>query len=92
MQYTPPDQPQNRDEVFVDERRGTPTIRLRLGEAPNPRLPRTARYERGSGTDTLTFEYAVTAGDGRVSAVEAVPTAWRGTGPRSATRMATTRS
>ena len=72
VQYTPPDQPQNRDEVFVDERRGTPTIRLRLGEAPNPRLPRTARYERGSGTDTLTFEYAVTAGDGRVSAVEAV--------------------
>ena len=72
VQYTPPDSPQNRDEVFVDERRGTPTIRLRLGEAPNPRLPRTARYERGSGTDTLTFEYAVTAGDGRVSAVEAV--------------------
>ncbi len=72
VQYTPPDSPQNRDEVFVDERRGTPTIRLRLGEAPNPRLPRTARYESGSGTDTLTFEYAVTAGDGRVSAVEAV--------------------
>ena len=72
VQYTPPDSPQNRDEVFVDKRRGTPTIRLRLGEAPNPRLPRTARYERGSGTDTLTFEYAVTAGDGRVSAVEAV--------------------
>ena len=72
VQYTPPNQPQNRDEVFVDERRGTPTIRLRLGEAPDPRLPRTARYERGSGTDTLTFEYEVRAGDGRVSVVEAV--------------------
>ena len=72
VQYTPPDEPQNRDDVFVDERRGTPTIRLRLGEAPNPGLPRTARYESGSGTDTLTFAYAVTAGDGRVSAVEAV--------------------
>ena len=70
VQYTPPDEPQNRDEVFVDERRGTPTIRLRLGDAPNPRLARTARYERGSGTDTLTFEYEVTSGDGRVSAVE----------------------
>ena len=72
VQYAPSDDPQNRDEVFVDERRGTPTIRLRLGEAPNPGLPRTARYERGSGTDTLTFEYAVRAGDGRVSVVEAV--------------------
>ena len=72
VQYAPPDEPQNRDEVFVDERRGTPTIRLRLGEAPNPRLPRTARYELGSGTDTLTFEYEVRAGDGRVSVVEAV--------------------
>ena len=70
VQYTPPDKPQNRDEVFVDERRGTPTIRLRLGDAPNPRLARTARYERGSGTDTLTFEYEVRSGDGRVSAVE----------------------
>ena len=72
VQYTPPDKPQNRDEVFVDERRGTPTIRLRLGDAPNPRLARTARYERGSGTDTLTFEYEVRGGDGRVSAVEVV--------------------
>ena len=72
VQYAPSDQPENRDEVFVDERRGTPTIRLRLGEAPNPRLPRTARYESGSGTDTLTFEYEVRAGDGRVSVVEAV--------------------
>ena len=70
VQYTPPDEPQNRDEVFVDERRGTPTIRLRLGDAPNPRLARTARYELGSGTDTLTFEYEVRSGDGRVSAVE----------------------
>ena len=51
-------------------RRGTPTIRLRVGDAPDPRRPRTARYERGSGTDTLVFEYAVEAGDGRVSAVE----------------------
>ena len=72
VQYAPSDQPQNRDEVFVDERRGTPTIRLRLGDAPNPRLPRTARYESGSGTDTLVFEYEVRSGDGRVSAVEAV--------------------
>ena len=70
VQYTPPDKPQNRDEVFVDERRGTPTIRLLLGDHERRGLRRTARYERGSGTDALTFEYAVGAGDGRVSAVE----------------------
>ena len=70
MQYTPPDKPQNRDEVFVDERRGTPTIRLLLGDHEHRRLARTARYELGSGTDTLTFEYEVRSGDGRVSAVE----------------------
>ena len=72
VQYTPPDEPQNRDEVFVDERRGTPTIRLLLGDHERRGLRRTARYERGSGTDTLTFEYAVRSGDGRVSAVEVV--------------------
>ena len=72
VQYTPPDEPQNLDEVMVDETGGTPTIGLLLGDAPNPRLPRTARYERGSGSDTLTFEYEVRAGDGRVSAVEVV--------------------
>ena len=70
VQYTPPDEPQNRDEVFVDERRGTPTIRLLLGDHERRGLRRTARYERGSGTDTLTFEYEVRGGDGRVSAVE----------------------
>ena len=37
VQYTPPDEPQNRDEVFVDERRGTPTIRLLLGDHEHPR-------------------------------------------------------
>ena len=72
VQYTPPDEPQNLDEVFVDDTGGTPTIGLLLGDAPDPRLPRTARYERGSGSDTLTFEYEVRSGDGRVSAVEVV--------------------
>ena len=72
VQYTPPDEPQNLDEVVVDETGGTPTIGLLLGDAPNPRLPRTARYERGSESDTLTFEYEVRSGDGRVSAVEVV--------------------
>ena len=72
VQYTPPDEPRNRDEVVVDETGGTPTIGLRVGDAPDPLRSRTARYERGSGTDTLTFEYAVEAGDGRVSAVEVV--------------------
>ena len=75
VQYTPPAEPQNLDEVVVDETGGTPTIGLLLGDPEQRGLARTASYERGSGTsgtDTLTFEYAVTGGDGRVSAVEVV--------------------
>ena len=72
VQYTPPAEPQNLDEVEVDETGGTPTIGLLLGDPEQRGLARTASYERGSGTDTLTFEYAVTGGDGRVSAVEVV--------------------
>ena len=70
VQYTPPDKPQNLDQVEVTG--GTPTIGLLLGDPEQRGLARTASYERGSGTDTLTFEYAVTGGDGRVSAVEVV--------------------
>ena len=72
VQYTPPDKPQNLDKVVVDVTGGTPTIDLSLGDAQNRPLARTASYERGSGTNTLVFEYAVTAGDGRVSAAEVV--------------------
>ena len=71
--YTPPDEPQNRDEVVVDGTGGTPSIRLLLGDRERRPLGRTARYEGGSGTDTLTFGYEVRSGDGRVSAVEVVP-------------------
>ncbi len=72
VQYTPPAEPQNLDRVEVTG--GTPTIGLLVGDPEQRRLARTASYERGSGTDTLTltFEYAVTGGDGRVSAVEVV--------------------
>ena len=69
-QYTPPEEPQNRDEVDVDVEGGTPTIRLLLGDRERRRLARMASYAGGSGTNTLTFEYEVTAGDGQVSAVE----------------------
>ena len=69
-QYTPPEEPQNRDEVDVEG--GTPTIRLLLGDRERRRLARMASYAGGSGTNTLTFEYEVTAGDGQVSAVEVV--------------------
>ena len=70
VQYTPPAEPQNLDQVEVTG--GTPSIRVLLGDAERRRLSRTASYESGSGSNTLTFEYAVTAGDGRVSAVEVV--------------------
>ena len=70
VQYTPPDKPQNLDQVEVTG--GTPSIGLLLGDPEHRGLARTASYERGSGTDTLTFEYQVTGGDGRVSAVEVV--------------------
>ena len=70
VQYTPPAEPQNLDQVEVTG--GTPSIGLLLGDPEQRGLARTASYERGSGTDTLTFEYAVTGGDGRVSAVEVV--------------------
>ena len=69
-QYTPPEEPQNRDEVDVEG--GRPTIRLLLGDRERRRLARMASYAGGSGTNTLTFEYEVTAGDGQVSAVEVV--------------------
>ena len=74
VSYTPPDEPENLDEVVVDETGGTPTIGLRLGDAldrPRP-LARTAFYAGGSGTNTLVFEYEVTAGDGRVDVAEVV--------------------
>ena len=71
-QYTPPEEPQNRDEVDVDVEGGRPTIRLLLGDRERRRLARMASYAGGSGTNTLTFEYEVTAGDGQVSAVEVV--------------------
>ena len=76
--YTPPQEPQNRDEVVVEG--GTPSIRLLLGDAERRRLSRTASYESGSGSDTLTFEYEVTAGDGGVSAVEVVADSLRPNG------------
>ena len=73
VSYTPPDEPLNRDKVVVDETGGTPTIGLRLGDRQRRTLARTASYMSGSGTNTLVFEYEVTAGDGRVGAVEVVP-------------------
>ena len=70
--YTPPDEPENRDKVVVDDSGGTPTIDLLLGDRGDREQTRRASYERGSGTNTLEFEYEVTAGDGRVGAVEVV--------------------
>ena len=72
VQYTPPDEPQNRDKVVVDVTGGTPTIGLLLGDRQNRPLARTASYERGSGSNTLTFEYEVTGADDSLSAVEVV--------------------
>ena len=68
----PYNQMPNWEEVVVDETGGTPSIGVRLGDGKSRPLARTASYETGSRTNTLTFEYAVTAGDGRVSAVEVV--------------------
>ena len=70
--YTPPEEPVNWDKVEVDETGGTPMIDLLLGDRQNRDLARTASYVGGSGTNTLVFEYEVTAGDGRVGAVEVV--------------------
>ena len=70
LPYTPPDKPENQDDVVVDETGGTPTIGLRLGDARNRPLARMASYARGSGTNRLTFEYQMTAGDGRVDVAE----------------------
>ena len=67
-----PDEPKPLDKVDVNKTGGTPTIGLRLGDPQNRPLARTALYVGGSGSDTLVFEYRVTAGDGRVSAVEVV--------------------
>ena len=65
---TPPEERPNWDKVEVAG--GTPTIRLLLGDRERRTLARTASYVGGSGTNTLVFEYEVTAGDGRVGAVE----------------------
>ncbi len=70
--YTPPDEPENRDKVVVDDTGGTPTIDLLLGDREDREQPRRASYVSGSGKNTLVFEYEVTAGDGRVGAVEVV--------------------
>ena len=70
--YTPPDEPENRDKVVVDDTGGTPTIDLLLGDREDRGQTRTASYVSGSGKNTLVFEYEVTAGDGRVGAVEVV--------------------
>ena len=72
VKFTGPGQ-RNLDTVKVNKTGGTPTIGLRLGDPENRLLARTASYEGGSGSNTLSFEYAVTAGDGRISAVEVVP-------------------
>ncbi len=65
---TPLDERLNWDKVDVAG--GTPTIDLLLGDRERRTLARTASYVGGSGTNTLAFEYEVTAGDGRVGAVE----------------------
>ena len=65
---TPLDERLNWD--MVDVAGGTPTIDLLLGDRERRTLARTASYVGGSGTNTLAFEYEVTAGDGRVGAVE----------------------
>ena len=72
VRFTGPGQQQNKDKVDVNKTGGTPTIGLLLGDPQNRPLARTASYEGGSGSSTLEFEYAVTAGDGRISAVEVV--------------------
>ena len=64
--------PPNRDKVEVNEAGGTPSIGLRLGDAETRTLARAAQYMGGSGSNTLRFEYEVTAGDGRVNAAEVV--------------------
>ncbi len=71
VKFTGPGQ-QNLDTVRVRKTGGTPTIGLRLGDPENRLLARTASYEGGSNSNTLSFEYAVTARDGRISAVEVV--------------------
>ena len=70
--FAGPVQQGNRDKVDVNDREGTPTIGLLLGDPQNRPLARTASYEGGSGSNSLEFEYRVTAGDGRISAVEVV--------------------
>ena len=64
--------PPNRDKVEVNDRGGTPSIGLRLGDAETRTLARAAQYMGGSGSNTLRFEYEVTTGDGQVSAAEVV--------------------
>ncbi len=63
-------QPPNRDKVEVNEAGGTPSIGLRLGDGETRTLARAAQYMGGSGSNTLRFEYEVTAGDGQVNAAE----------------------
>ena len=70
VRFAGPRQDENRDQVVVEE--GTPSIGLLLGDRDRRGVSRTASYERGSGSNTLTFEYEVAARDGGVSAVEVV--------------------
>ena len=60
-------------EVRVSTTGGTPTVGLRFGDAEGlGAAVHAARYTGGSGSDTLTFEYGVTAADGTVRVVGVV--------------------
>ena len=60
-------------EVWVTTTGGTPALGLRFGDAEGlGAAVHEARYAGGSGTDTLTFEYEVTAADGTVRVVGVV--------------------
>ena len=63
--------------VTVDTADGTPTVGLVLGSAA-----RRARYVRGSGTASLVFAYAVTAGDGAHDAAQVPADSLRADGGR----------
>ena len=60
-------------EVRVSTTGGTPTVGLRFGDAEGlGAAVHAARYTGGSGSDTLTFEYGVSAADGTVRVVGVV--------------------